>query len=134
MILSNLHQYKNTGLLIMRVGIGIMFVMHGYPKLASGSAGWEDIGKSMSVIGINFMPVFWGLAAACAEFFGGLLLVLGLAFRPACIFMAFTMLIAALVHYQEEHKIMAGSHAIELGIVFLGLLFLGPGSYSFDKK
>ena len=29
---------------------------------------------------------------------------------------------------------LGASHAIEVGVVFLALLFIGPGSYSIDKK
>ncbi|RZK26274.1 MAG: DoxX family protein, partial [Flavobacterium sp.] len=29
---------------------------------------------------------------------------------------------------------MGASHAIELGIVFFSLIFIGPGKYSVDKK
>ena len=30
-LLSNLGRYRNTGLLILRIGIGTMFILHGYP-------------------------------------------------------------------------------------------------------
>ena len=133
-LLSGLSKYSNVGLLIIRVGLGIMFIMHGYPKLIGGPEMWEKLGGAMGNVGINFAPVFWGFLAAVAEAGGGLLLALGLFFRPACIALAFTMLIAALVHLTGGEGIMGSSHAIELGIVFLGLILVGPGKYSIDKK
>lgn len=134
MILSGLGNYKHTGLFILRLGIGIMFMLHGYPKLTGGPEMWEKLGSASSHVGINFYPVFWGFMAAAAEFFGGALMILGFAFRPACIFLFFTMLVAAVTHISKGDGIMGASHAIELGIVFLGLLILGPGKYSIDKK
>ena len=133
-ILSSLSKYSDLGLLILRLGVGIMFVTHGYPKLTGGPEMWEKIGGAMSHVGVNFARVFWGFMAAFAEAGGGLLFALGLLFRPAAFAMAFTMLIAALVHLSGEDGFSGASHAIELGIVFFAFIFIGPGKYSIDKK
>ncbi|MFC3364595.1 DoxX family membrane protein [Pedobacter fastidiosus] len=60
-ILDNLGKYRNTGLLLLRIGIGILFIIHGFPKLAGGPSGWTGLGGSMKVIGIDFLPIFWAL-------------------------------------------------------------------------
>ncbi|GGI28930.1 DoxX family protein [Pedobacter mendelii] len=133
-ILDNLGKYRNTGLLLLRVGLGIMFIIHGFPKLAGGPDGWTGLGGSMKVVGVDFLPTFWGFMAAVTETFGGFLLIVGLFFRPACILLIFTMIIAALVHFSKGDGLQGASHAIELAIVFLGLIFIGPGKYSVDKK
>ncbi|UKT63398.1 DoxX family protein [Pedobacter mucosus] len=133
-ILDNLGKYRNTGLLILRVGLGIMFIIHGFPKLAGGPSGWTSLGGSMKVIGIDFLPVFWGFMAAISETFGGFLLIVGLFFRPACVLLVFTLIIAALVHFSKGDGLKGASHAIELAIVFFSLIFVGPGKYSVDKK
>ncbi len=133
-ILDSLGKYRNTGLLIIRVGLGVMFMVHGFPKIMDGPTGWTSLGGSMKVVGINFLPIFWGFMAAAAETFGGFLLVLGLFFRPVNILLAFTMLIAAMYHFNKGDGIGGASHAIETGIVFLGLVFVGPGKYSVDGK
>ncbi len=44
------------------------------------------------------------------------------------------MIIAALVHFGKGDGLSGASHAIELGIVCFGLIFIGPGKYSIDKK
>lgn len=133
-ILDNLGKYRNTGLLLLRIGVGVMFIIHGFPKLAGGPKGWEGLGGSMKVIGIDFLPVFWGFMAAATETFGGFLLIVGLFYRPACILLVFTMIIAVLVHFGKGDGLGGASHAIELGIVFFALIFIGPGKYSADKK
>jgi len=133
-LFSGLGNYKNTGLLLLRIGLGIMMMMHGLPKLTGGVDRWEAVGGAMGNLGITFFPVFWGLMAAVSETFGGFLLLIGLAFRPACLLLAFTMLTAAINHLSRGDGLMGASHPIELCIVFLGLLFIGPGKYSVDKK
>jgi len=133
-LLSQLGNYKNTGLLILRVGLGAMMIYHGLPKLTGGPGRWEAVGGAMSHLGITFYPVVWGLLAAITETFGGFLLILGLSFRPASFLLAFTMLVASLNHLAKGDGLMEASHAIELGFVFVGLIFVGPGKYSVDKK
>lgn len=133
-ILASLGKYRNTGLLIIRIGLGVMFMMHGYPKLIGGPDTWEAVGGSMKNLGITFAPAVWGLLAAATETFGGFLILLGLAFRPVCLLLVFTMIVAASTKMQMLSDFMDASHSIEMGIVFLGLALVGPGKYSIDKK
>jgi len=133
-IFESLGKYRNTGLLILRIGLGVMMMVHGLPKIMGGPSGWEGLGGSMKVVGINFLPTVWGFLAAVSEGLGGFLLILGLFFRPVNMMLVFTMVIAALVHFGKGDGISGASHAIELGVVFLSLIFIGPGKYSIDKK
>lgn len=133
-ILGSLGKYRNTGLLIMRAGLGVMMMYHGYPKLLGGPEQWEAVGSSMKYLGITFTPVIWGLLAAVTETFGGFLLLIGLAFRPASILLMVTMAVASTMHLNNGDGLMVASHAIELGFVFFGLALIGPGRYSVDKK
>lgn len=133
-LFSNLGNYKNFGLLIIRIGLGLMFIYHGFPKLAGGENGWAEIGSSTKYVGITFLPVFWGLMAAIVETFGGFMLILGLAFRPVCLLLIINMVVAALSQLGQNQGLMGASHAIEDAVMFAGLLFVGPGKYSVDKK
>jgi len=131
-LFGNLGNYKNFGLLIIRIGLGIMFIYHGYPKLGGGVKIWGEIGSSTKYVGIHFWPVFWGLMCAVVETFGGFLLILGLAFRPVCLLLLINLIVAVAAQYSGG--LMEASHAIEDGIMFAGLIFVGPGRYSVDKK
>ncbi len=141
-LLSPNTQAVNFGLLVIRIGIGIMFVLHGEGKMFGGPEKWLKLGGAMENLGITFGYTFWGFMAAFAEFGCGILLALGLLFRPACFLMFFTMFVAASVHWIDaaeageslKGKLMEGSHAVEACVVFLALLFTGPGKYSADSK
>lgn len=122
----------SLGLLIMRLGLGASIAVHGYPKMFDPSK-WEFLGSQMSLIGIGIFPVFWGFMAGFAEFFGGLLLILGAGTRIASALLTFTMLIAMLFHIAKGDGFGDISHSMELGFVFLGLVFTGAGSFSLDK-
>ncbi|MEE8418457.1 MAG: DoxX family protein [candidate division Zixibacteria bacterium] len=134
MILTFLNKYRDVGLLILRVGFGIMFIFHGAPKLFGGPERWGKLGAAMGNFGIDFLPAFWGFMASFSEFFGGILLILGLFFRPACILLTLTMIVAAGFHIGRGDGFLGASRAIENGIVFLSLILIGPGKVSLDKR
>ena len=117
------------GLLVLRVGIGIAFVIHGFPKLFMGGA--VGLSKGLAATGIPGGLVAAYLAGG-AEFFGGIALILGILTRPATAVMAFNMLIALIFHLNKGDKFVAYSHALESGIFFLSLFIAGPGKFSLD--
>ena len=123
----------HSGLLILRVGVGIVFMMHGIPKLLGGPELWAKYGQAMSHIGIDFFPAFWGFMAAFAEAVGGLLILLGLAFLPATLILSFTMLIAFWMHFSTDADFVKYSHPLKSLIVFISLAVTGPGKYRLSK-
>jgi len=134
MILSSLGKYKDFGLLVLRAGMGAMFVLHGWPKIMGGPAMWQGLGGAMAHLGVTFLPAVWGFLAALSECGGGICLILGFALRPAAFIMACTMAVAATTHIMGGDGILEASHAIEAGVVFLSLTILGAGKYSVDGK
>ena len=134
MKLSALGKYRNVGLLAMRLGLGLSFVCHGYPKLAGGAPLWQKLGGAMGALGIHAVPGVWGLAAALAEFGGGVLLLLGFYFRVAALLLTVIMLVAFNMHLSKGDPFNAYSHALELAVVFFGLLLVGPGRLSVDGE
>lgn len=128
-------QLRDLGLLILRVGLGAAFVAHGLPKLLAGPhgkpMGWESLGNMAHLP----MPVVFGFLAAVAETAGGLLVALGLLFRPACAVLFCNLLVAlVMVHLRHGDSFLVYSHALEDAVVFLGLVFIGPGRYSVDAR
>ena len=134
MCLEKLDKYKEEGLLILRIGIGIMFILHGWPKISGRPALWEKVGMATGSVGIHFAPTFFGFMAAIAEFGGGVCLVLGFYMRLACILLFIDMMVASLMHLTKGDGFIMASHAIEAAILFFSLIFIGPGKFSLDKK
>ncbi|MES2275693.1 MAG: DoxX family protein [Bacteroidota bacterium] len=133
-LFDKLGNYRNFGLLIIRVGLGIMFIYHGLPKLAGGVDTWKGLGMATKNVGITFWPVVWGFLAAATETIGGFLLIIGLVFRPVCLLLLVNLIVAALFHFSKGDGWGGAAHAIEDAVMFAGLLFVGPGKYSVDKK
>lgn len=131
--LYNPDKYQQVGLLLLRIGLGIMFLCYGVPKLMSGVEGWTKLGTVMKLLGINFAPAIWGLMSATIESLGGILLLLGLFTRSACFFLSMNLLVAIIMHVSTGSGFAVASHAIDLEIVFVSLVFIGPGKYSLDE-
>ena len=125
---------RNRALTFLRIGIGLAFVFHGYPKLMGGIETWTWLGGSMENLGISFYPAFWGFMAAATEFFGGIFLILGLFFKPSTILLAFTMLTALVFHISNGDAFSATSHPLKMLIVFIFMFFAGPGSAALDNN
>ena len=134
MRLRFLGRFREEGLLLLRLGLGVMFLFHGWPKLVGGPDKWASVGRALGALGIAVLPTLWGLLAALSEFGGGICLLLGLFFRPASLTMAVTMAVAANWHFARGDGLAGASHALELGIVFFALALIGPGRYSLDRS
>ena len=130
---SFLDRFRDLGLLILRVGVGVAFIAHGWPKVMAGPETWRALGGAMGLFGMHFAPEFWGLCSALAEAAGGLCFALGLFFRPSCLVLTFNMAVAFAMHFGKGDPFKVYSHALEDGFVFLGMLFIGPGRLSVDR-
>jgi len=125
---------KNLGLLILRLGIGIMLILHGFPKIQGGPSMWQHLGRMMNVFGIDFALKFWGFIIAFSEFFGGICIILGLFFRLFCVLLSLVMVTAIFVLLDNGKSILEASEAIQMAIVFFSLLIIGPGRFSYTRR
>ena len=106
-------------------------VVHGYSKIVGGVTLWRGLGGAFNrVIGLSFVPTFWGFLAMLAEFGGGVCLIAGIFFRPACAAILFTMLVAAISIIRGGYGFNSASQTIELGIAVAALLLTGPGKFT----
>ncbi len=128
------NRYREIGLLLLRIGLGLSFLFHGIPKLLGGPETWKMLGGATSAVGISFAPTFWGFMAGLSEAGGAVLILLGIFFRPACFLMAVTMGVALMMHIGKGDPFTVYSHALEDGILFLCLILIGPGRYVLKKN
>ncbi len=121
----------------VRIAAGAIFAAHGAQKLFGwfGGYGLEGTAGWMASIGLEPGYLMASLAGG-AEFFGGLLLIIGLAVRPAALMLAITMLVAIVtVHF--ANGLFMSNNGYEYGLVLLvmsiGLMFRGAGNLSADQ-
>ncbi|HEY5719887.1 MAG TPA: DoxX family protein [Gammaproteobacteria bacterium] len=125
------------GSLALRLPVGIVFIAHGAQKLFGwfGGYGLEGTGQWMASIGLQ-PGYLMALLAGSGEFFGGLLLLLGLLTRPAAAVLAVTMAVA-IVTVHLEHGLFLSNNGYEFALVLLAasvaLAALGGGGWSLDR-
>lgn len=136
-ILMNIMKTQNTlSALPLRLIAGIIFFAHGAQKLFSwfGGYGLEGTGQWMESIGMA-PGYLMALLAGSAEFFGGLLLIVGLLTRPAAFALAVTMVVAILTVHISNGLFMS-NNGYEFGLALLAmsvaLVFQGGGKFSID--
>lgn len=131
--LAFLDRFKDAALLIARFVVGTFFMfVHGYPKLSGGPERWERVGSALSTLGIDEFHVYFGFLAGLFEFVGGILLVLGLWFRPASLGI-FLVLIVASARNLITDGWFAAAHPIEVMMLMLVFAVVGPGKYSVQR-
>jgi putative oxidoreductase len=127
-----LEQHREWGTTILRVVVGLVFLMHGYQKLFVWGIG--GVTQSFSGMGIP-APAVGAVLATTAEALGGLLLLLGLFTRWAAIPIAFTMVVAILTAHL--HGGFFAPKGFEYPLTLLGasaaLVFLGSGKLALDN-
>ncbi len=134
LLFCNKQRLKDIGLLLIRVGVGLIFIKHGWGKVNGGEQTWLWLGNSMALFGITFMPTYWGLAAALSEFVGGICLVFGFLTRVAAFFLSCVMVVASYMHFVNGDPFTKIGHPLSLLFVFVGLMVAGAGKYSIDHK
>lgn len=132
MIWNALEKYRDLGLLILRLGVGISYMyFHGWSKISGGPDTWVRYGGNMELFGIAFGATFWGFMAAFSEFVGGFLIAIGFLFMPASVLIMLTMIVATTMHVVTGQG--GPAHSLKMAFVFAGLIFIGPGQYSVDS-
>ncbi len=120
----------DASLLIVRVIVGLIFMVHGAQKLfgAFGGAGLEETVKMMGP------PL--GYAVTIGEFFGGLGLIVGFLSRFSAASLIVIMLGAiATVHGKNGFLLSEGGFEYNLALIGLlaPILIAGPGSYAVGR-
>jgi putative oxidoreductase len=128
--MESLEKLKPLALLLLRVGLGVIFIYHGYPKLFTHT---REALQGFAHMGF---PPFFAYIAGVIEFFGGCLLLAGLFTRVAGLLLAGEMAVALV----QVHKIFAAPQAVDkyefplaLAVGAFALAAVGPGIISLDQ-
>jgi putative oxidoreductase len=118
---------SDVGLLFLRLA-GLGLATHGYRKVFGGDV--KHVVSAADAMGFP-LPVVFAWAAAISELLGGALVAVGLFTRPAAVFAAVTMFVAAFLHHRNDSFEDRELALLYLGVL-LGLACMGAGRWSVD--
>jgi putative oxidoreductase len=127
--MHNLEKLKPLALLLLRLGLGIIFIYHGYPKLFGNTRGAMQGFEHMG------FPGYFVYVAGVIEFFGGIMLIFGLFTRVAGLLIAGEMAVAIWKVHMPQGSIMQVKNyefPLALAIAAFALATTGAGLISVD--
>jgi putative oxidoreductase len=134
--LNDIFTSTSLALLILRVGTGIIFIPHGYPKM-SGRGNQEKHGRgsltqSIARLGLPF-PYAFAILVGTIEFIGGCMLILGLLTQWVALAEAVVMLVATGRNFFQKSFVGSADFPFALLVAMLALALLGGGALSLDQ-
>lgn len=128
-----LGRYADAGPLLLRLGVGTVFAVHGWQKLADGP---DQFAGMLDGLGVP-APLLLAWLTTIAEGIGGLMLIIGVLTRLVVLPLIGVSVGAILLVKIDVGFIVADAPGGELDTALLAgtlcLLFLGPGRYSLDR-
>jgi putative oxidoreductase len=135
---KSLNNLQPWGALVMRLVLGAAMIYHGYSKVipAGGFHGgntFSALERHSHYVASLGLPYWMGILSALTEFFGGVLLVLGLLTRFAAFLVAVNMLFAV-VMVNRHHGYAGSEYSLALFALALMLFFFGAGACALERK
>jgi len=128
---SNLSKNYDIGLLLLRIAVGLVFVVAGWGKLN----GIEGVQGFFGDLGIPMAGIMaW--VVALTEFVGGLMVLVGFKVRVPNLLLAFIMVVAIFTTKLGDFDISSAGVRVDLLmlLITLSLALMGSGGYSVDAK
>jgi putative oxidoreductase len=123
----------STGLIIMRLALGLMLTAHGLNKVF-GAGGISGTARWFEALGLRPGRLHASIAAA-TEIGAGAFVALGLCFPAPCAAFVGLMTVAGLTdHRGKGFFVFKGGweYVALVGVTAVGLAFIGPGRWSLD--
>jgi putative oxidoreductase len=122
------------GYALLRITLALQFLPSGYDKMFNGGAARIAAGN---IAQLGWKPdIAWGWAVAGLEFFGAILLGIGLFTRPVAFAMVVQLLVIAfgIMAARGAYWTTGGIEvALLMAIAAIGVVFGGGGRYSVDR-
>lgn len=131
-VFSKLDQWKVYSIPLLRVVVGVVFVMHGWQKVFV--YGLDGVSGMMGQLGIP-LPELSAAMAMGTELLGGIALIIGLGTRFASVGLAFTMVVALVTAHSSGGFFLpnGAEYVLTLLAAILAILLNGAGPLSIDS-
>jgi len=117
--------WLDEALLLLRVVLGVVFIIHGYDKIF-GAAGVAGFSGFLIKLGV-WQPIFFAWVVSLVEFAGGIGILLGILTRPLALLAAIDMVFA---FYLTKKGLPKGDLDFALFGIAAALALSGSGRYA----
>jgi putative oxidoreductase len=124
---------QDVALLLIRLMIATIFLYHGSQKLFGAFGGPGLKGWHAFIVSLG-MPMPWvsAILSACAEFFGGLIFLVGTGLRVIAIPLAINMMVATWVASKGGFSVVHNGceYPLCLLVFVIAMFIMGPGRFT----
>jgi putative oxidoreductase len=127
--LRYLDRLQPLALLVLRLVLGTVMIGHGYSKVFGGMSHHVQLVSSLG------LPGWLAYPSAAAEFFGGILVLIGLLTRCAALAIFIDLAVAIWKVHWKNGLLGQGGYQFPLALVAIAfaLIFLGAGPIALDS-
>lgn len=115
---------SDAGILVLRIGVGALFVMAGWMKVS-------NLTETVAMFGTMGISSFFAYLTSFGELIGGIFVLLGIFTRLGALILAVAMAVAISLTYKDMAMVMT---PFVLFVANLSLLFSGGGRFSIMKN
>jgi uncharacterized membrane protein YphA (DoxX/SURF4 family) len=117
---------SDIALLLIRVGLGAVFMAHGYAKVS-------DMHNTVAFFSTMGLSAFWAYLVAYVEVLGGAAMLIGIATGWAGILLAIVMIGSTILVKSSKGFLGGYEFDLMLFLAALSIAFSGPGKYKLDR-
>lgn len=135
---NSLNNLQPWGAFFLRLVLGTAMIYHGWDKVIPahgfhGGNAFSALEHHSHYVASLGLPYWLGIVSGLTEFFGGVLVLLGLFTRFAALLITLNM-IFAVVMVTRHHGYAGSEYSLALMVIALMLFFYGAGICALDRK
>lgn len=122
---------RSWGVTLLRLAVGVIFLMHGGQKF---SMGFHNVGEFLGSLGIP-LPAVAAIVLTLVEFIGGIALIFGLLTRYAAALLCVDMLVALITYHAKNGFFVPKGVEFPLLLLIanINLVLAGAGALGIDR-
>lgn len=124
---------RDTGIVFLRVSMGLMITLHGLMKVVGGMTFMRTLGSLPPFVpDVPMLQTALGMVATAIELVGGIMVMLGRGTRVASLLIALVLLVGFTYHMaaiSDFTSFVRNTWPLEIMLAFIAISMIGPGSW-----
>jgi putative oxidoreductase len=131
---ASIFDRENFGKLFIRVVLGTIIMGRGVAFFVQGKGTLVSLGNILSLLGMNFSPLFFGVCVAVVCVVGGITFALGAFFRTSSFLLGTVTVLDAIFRYHTRTvSLDVAVGAVAIAATLYGFMFIGAGAHAVQR-